>query len=291
MKLLVLGADGQLGRELAQMCAQRGLAATFCRRSDCDVGDRDDVVAAFDATTPTVAINAAAYTNVDKAETEPKLAYRANHEGPANLAMVSASRKIPLIHVSTDYVFDGSKAGPYLESDAVAPLGIYGLSKEAGEREVRKIQEWHVIVRTAWVYGRFGQNFLKTMLNLAKTRQSWGVVNDQIGTPTASQDLALAVLTAAEQAEAGVAKWGTYHFAGQGEATWYDFAEEILDAQRSFSERRPSVVAITTEDYPTPARRPRNSRLNSELFASTFGVRAAPWRDRVVETVGVLARS
>jgi dTDP-4-dehydrorhamnose reductase len=291
VKVLILGCDGQLGRELSQLCTQRKLTAAFYRRSDCDIAEKAQVVAAFAATMPNAVINAAAYTNVDQAEAEPGLAFRANREGPANLASAAAAHGIPLIHVSTDFVFDGSKARPYVETDAVAPLNVYGLSKEAGEREVRRLQERHVIVRTSWLYGRYGRNFLKTMLGLASTRENWGVVNDQIGTPTASQDLALAVLAAAEQAAAGVAKWGTYHFAGAGEATWFDFAGEILEVQRRFCDRRPSIAALSTEEYPTLARRPRNSRLNSDRFASTFGVRAAPWRDRVFETVRMLARS
>lgn len=285
MKLLVLGAQGQLGQELAALCAMRGIAARLMTRRECDVADASQILAALESTRPSVVVNAAAYTKVDQAEKEISLAQRANCEGPAILAEASANLGVPLIHVSTDYVFDGSKSSAYVETDPVMPLGVYGLSKEAGERAIRVVQNRHIIVRTAWVYGTYGRNFLKTMLDLAATREGWGVVNDQVGNPTGTADLAVALLAAAEKTSRDSSCWGTYHFAGQGDATWFEFAEEIVAAQAAFTGRRPALRAIATEDYPTPARRPRNSRLNSDLFASVFGVRALPWRERTRDVV------
>jgi dTDP-4-dehydrorhamnose reductase len=288
VKLLIFGIGGQLGQELAALCEQRGLNAILCARSQCDVTDIDQVVAVYRNARPSVVINAAAYTNVDRAEAEPELSYQVNRDGPKILAEVSSDRGVPLVHVSTDFVFDGSKAGAYLETDAVAPLGVYGLSKEAGEAEIRKRQDRHLIVRTGWVYGRFGRNFLKTMLDLSATRDGWSVVNDQVGTPTAASDLASALLIAAEKAFKNETKWGTYHFAGETEATWYDFAKGIVLVQSEFTARSPSVSPISSKDYPTAARRPLNSRLNSDLFATHFGARGGSWQDRVPEIVRAL---
>ncbi len=285
MKPLVLGAQGQLGQELATLCVARRIAATLLPRQECDISNLGQIRAAIDSTRPSVIINAAAYTKVDQAENEPGLAQRANRDGPAMLAQASADLGVPLIHVSTDYVFDGSKPSAYVETDPVMPLGIYGLSKEAGERAIRSVQRRHVIIRTAWVYGIHGRNFLKTMLDLAASREGWGVVNDQVGNPTATADLAEALLTAAEKTSWDDTSWGTYHFAGQGDATWFEFAEEIVASQAAFTGKRPALKAIATEEFPTPARRPRNSRLNSDLFASVFGVRALPWRERTREVV------
>lgn len=285
MKPLVLGAQGQLGQELATLCAARRIAATLLPRQECDISNLGQIRAAIDSTRPSVIINAAAYTKVDQAENEPGLAQRANRDGPAMLAQASADLGVPLIHVSTDYVFDGSKPSAYVETDPVMPLGIYGLSKEAGETAIRSVQRRHVIIRTAWVYGIHGRNFLKTMLDLAASREGWGVVNDQLGNPTATADLAQALVTAAEKTSRDDTCWGTYHFAGQGDATWFEFAEEIVASQAAFTGKRPALKAIATEEFPTPARRPRNSRLNSDLFASVFGVRALPWRERTREVV------
>ncbi|TWT12884.1 dTDP-4-dehydrorhamnose reductase [Reyranella sp. CPCC 100927] len=289
MTLLVFGASGQLGHEIGGAVASRNLAAVLLSRADADIADRAAVVSAVEEARPSVVINAAAYTKVDKAEDESEQAYRENRDGPALLAEVCATRGLPLIHVSTDYVFDGSKPTPYIETDPVAPLGVYGTSKEAGERAIRERLERHVILRTAWVYGVHGNNFLKTMLNLARTKESWGVVADQRGNPTATADLADAILIAAVRADGrsnGV--WGTYHFAGSGAATWHDFASEIVSAQAAVTGRQPEVRAITTADYPTRARRPANSCLDSTRFETVFGMKARPWAERTREVVAAL---
>ena len=221
-------------------------------------------------------INASAYTKVDRAETDEEAAFRANATGPEILAKACAAAGLPLIHVSTDYVFDGTKSGAYRESDPVAPLGVYGRSKSAGEEAIRRHLPQHVIVRTSWVYGIYGANFLKTILRLAGERDELRIVADQSGCPTSTADLAQALLAVAQALGEGRAVSGTYHLAGTGVTTWHGFASRIVEAQRPFTGRSPSVVPIRTEEYPTPAQRPANSELDSALFSRTFGYTARP---------------
>jgi len=288
VKLLILGANGQLGRELSELCKQRNVSAALATKAECDIADREHVAASLRLAAPDFVVNAAAYTQVDAAEKNVDLALRVNRDGAACLAECCAAINLPLIHISTDYVFDGAKSDPYDEQDEVSPVGAYGLSKEAGEREIRRRHAQHIILRTAWVYGRFGKNFLKTMMTLAATRDSLGVVSDQLGTPTATLDIAEAVLCVADKIVSSEAPWGTYHFAGAAEGSWHAFASDIVAEQARHTGRRPPVKAITSAEYPTPARRPPNSRLNSDLFASTFGYRARPWQERVPSIVDAL---
>jgi dTDP-4-dehydrorhamnose reductase len=208
--------------------------------------------------------------------------------GPENLARAAAEVDVPLLHVSTDYVFDGSKSGAYDEDDPVAPLGAYGRTKEEGERRVRAAHPKHVILRTSWVYGAHGNNFLKTMLRLSREREELRVVADQRGCPTATLDIARALLAAEASATAARAGWGTYHFAGTGVTTWHGFASEIVSAAARLGGRSIPVHAIGTKDYPTPARRPANSELDSSRFAAAFGYKSPPWQDRTQEVVRVL---
>lgn len=270
------------------MCTSRGLPAALVSKACCDIADPQQVISTLKTVCPDVVVNAAAYTQVDAAESNAELALRVNRDGPSVLAELSAASKLPLIHISTDYVFDGTKSTPYVEQDEIRPTGTYGFSKEAGEREVRRKQAHHIILRTAWVYGRFGKNFLKTMMNLAATRDSLAVVDDQFGTPTATVDIAEAVLCATIKIASGENPWGTYHFAGAAEGSWHAFASDIVAEQAKYSGRRPPVRALTTAEYPTAARRPPNSRLNSDLFTSAFGYRAKPWQERVPSIVEAL---
>lgn len=286
--ILLFGAGGQLGRELSALAAERGVPLIGLTRAEGDITNASTVAAALQAHRPALVVNAAAYTAVDRAESQTLAAFAVNAEGPAILAEATAGAGIPLLHVSTDYVFDGSKPGPYLESDPVTPLGVYGASKAEGEASLRALQPRHVILRTAWVYGIHGANFLKTMLRLAGERDVLRVVADQRGCPTATCDLAEAILAVHAALQGGAEPWGTYHFTGQGETSWHGFAEAIVEAQARFSGRRPVVEAITTVDYPTPARRPANSVLDSSRFASTFGYRARPWQERVSEVAASL---
>lgn len=290
-RILLFGAGGQLGREIVALAAERGIELTALGHAELDISDPVAVARALEAARPDALINAAAYTAVDKAESEPDLAARINAFAPGLIAERCARYRTPLVHVSTDYVFDGAKRGAYVEADPVAPLGVYGRTKAAGEAAMRAAYDRHVIVRTSWVYGVHGNNFLKTMLRLAGERDQLRVVADQHGCPTATRDLAEAVLAAALAAASGDARWGTYHFAGRGVTTWHGFASAIVAAAEPNTGRKPQVTPITTADYPTPASRPKNSELASDLFERAFGVRAAPWEQRTREVVDrLLAR-
>ena len=287
--LLVFGAAGQVGQELMALAHARRIDAVGLTRANVDIRDAKAVDAAVEAATPGLVVNAAAYTAVDKAESEPDLAESVNRDAAGAIARAAARRGCPVLHISTDYVFDGSKPDAYVEDDLVCPLGVYGRTKADGEAAVRAENPRHVILRTAWVYGRYGANFLKTMLRLAAERDRLRVVADQRGCPTATADIAAAILAV----DAGLAKdrslAGTFHFAGTGATTWHGFAEAIVAAQAPTTGKRPPVDAIATADYPTPAKRPANSELDSSRFAASFGYRAQGWRERTIETVGLLA--
>ncbi len=286
--ILVFGAAGQLGHEVMTHATARAIAAIGYDRANADVTDFAAVRAAIRTVNPRLVLNAAAYTAVDRAETEPEAAYAANAAGAETVARAAALQQVPLIHLSTDYVFDGTKRGAYAETDPIAPLGVYGKTKAAGEAMVRQANPHHFILRTAWVYGRFGANFLKTILRLSRERDELRIVADQHGCPTATQDLAEAVFAIDRALAGGIGAPGIYHFAGDGATSWHGFASVIVEAQAPATGRRPKVSAIATADYPTPARRPANSELDSSLFASVFGYRARDWQTRVRETVEML---
>lgn len=277
--ILVFGGNGQLGQELAHASAARHVTLVAVSRHEADIADADAVHRALATHTPQLVVNAAAYTKVDLAETEVEAARQGNEIGPRILAQACAAAGVPLIHISTDYVFDGIKSGAYVETDPIAPSGSYGRSKAAGEDAVRAACPHHVIIRTAWVFGAFGSNFLKTMLRLAATRDELRVVADQRGCPTSTTSLADAILTIAPRLIDGEDVWGTYHFAGTGVTTWHGFASRIVAAQAPLTGRTPRVTPITTAEYPTPARRPANSALDCTKFARVFGVRARPWEE------------
>jgi dTDP-4-dehydrorhamnose reductase len=286
--LLIVGAKGQLGRELCAEANERAVAVLAVGRDELDITRDEAVRRLVNAAAPRAIINAAAYTAVDRAESETEAAYAINALGPEHLASAAAELNIPLLHVSTDYVFDGTHAGAYTEADPVAPLGAYGRTKEEGERRVRAAHSKHIILRTSWVYGIFGNNFLKTMLRLSRERDELRVVADQRGCPTATIDIARALLAAESALSAGRAAWGTYHFAGAGVTTWHGFAREIVEAAAHAGGRTVPVAAIATKDYPTPARRPANSELDSNRFAAIFGYRSPRWQERTREVVEAL---
>ncbi|WP_428032764.1 dTDP-4-dehydrorhamnose reductase [Ancylobacter sp.] len=288
-RLLLVGAGGQVGREIADQAGAFELVALD--HAGLDITDAAALGRALATARPDVVINAAAYTAVDRAESEPERAHRINAVAPGLIAEACAKQGAALIHLSTDYVFDGTKQGAYVESDPVAPLGVYGASKEAGERAVRAGLARHLIVRTSWVYGVHGANFLKTMLRLAAERDRLTIVADQRGCPTATIDIAQGLLAAAGPLAAGTLAPGTYHLAGSGATSWFDFAGAIITRAGTHTGRTPEIVPITTEDYPTPARRPANSELSSAAFAQASGYRAAPWQDRVIEVVDQLLAS
>ena len=285
MKLLVLGAGGQVGHELCRLASPPGYRLAAADRDEIDITQNDQVIAAVARERPDIVVNAAAYTAVDRAESEPEAAWAVNWAGPANLAGACRKAGIPLVHMSTDYVFDGEKSGAYGEEDPVAPLGVYGESKEAGDRAVREALKEHVILRTAWVYSAHGHNFVKTMLRLAGERPVLRVVADQQGSPTSAADIAKAIGAIVQQLAAGNRRWGTYHFTGGGSVTWHGFAEAIFAEAAPWRGPPPLVEAIATADYPTPARRPANSVLDCTKIGQAFGIASRPWRAALADVI------
>lgn len=243
---------------------------------------------ALSAYQPVLIVNAAAYTNVDRAESESDLAFAVNSDGPDNLAGACAKANLPFIHISTDYVFDGQKKSPYIETDQVAPLGVYGKSKEQGEKMVRSRTEKHIILRTSWLYGVHGNNFVKTMLRLGREKKTIRVVSDQYGCPTSAADLAATVLIIAGLIISISPKiiWGTYHYCGQGITTWHEFAEAVFKiAGRHDAMKVEKIEPIKTIDYPTSAKRPLFSALDCSLIEKSLGIKAKSWHESLKLTI------
>jgi dTDP-4-dehydrorhamnose reductase len=283
--LLLFGAGGQLGREVVDRARQTGVLVAARTRAEIDIADSAMVQRALEQVGPAIVVNAAAYTKVDLAEAEAEQALRANAVAPGVLAAACAALDIPLVHLSTDYVFDGSKPSAYQESDPVKPLNVYGASKAAGEEAIRQACGRHLILRTSWVFGRHGMNFVKTVLRLSAERDRISIVTDQHGCPTAAADLAEAILALAPAVVGGDVPSGTYHFAGEEATTWHDFAQEIVARQAPLTGRRPTIVPITTAEFAAQAPRPQNSRLDSSKFRATFPVRTRPWQQHVRDLV------
>ena len=283
--ILVTGGTGQVAHALERLAGGRAMLRVGRPGFDFDHPER--VRPALREVAPSVIVNAAAYTAVDKAESEPDAADRANHLGPALLAAYCAEVGIPLIHISTDYVFDGLKGTPYVEADATSPTGVYGATKLAGERAVTASGARAVVLRTSWVYAASGRNFVLTMLNAAKKTSTLRVVADQRGCPTAADDLAAAILAIADRLATGWddALGGVYHAAGSGEATWHGLAEAVFARAERHGLARPTVTPIATADWPTPARRPPDSRLDCGKLRLAFGLVLPDWRDSVDRTV------
>ena len=278
--ILIAGRNGQVARCLRELAAARGVTAVALGRRELDLETHDGVDKVVAALAPSVIINAAAYTAVDQAETQEASAFSINRDGAAALAAIATRMNIPFVHLSTDYVFDGSKQGPYDENDIPAPLNVYGASKLAGEIAVLSACPFATVIRSAWIYSPYGSNFVRTMQRLSDTRPIVKVVDDQRGNPTSAFDLAAAILQIAQQSrtvERG-AMAGIYHLAGQGEATWHSFAAAIFDWFGRSGLPVPRLEAISTEEYPTPACRPRNSRLDSSKAERVFGIRLPSWR-------------
>jgi dTDP-4-dehydrorhamnose reductase len=282
MRVLVIGHQGMLAQELGPCLARVGFTIMSRGRPEVDITRTFSVRQALVDAQPDMLINASAYTAVDQAELEPDAALAVNRDGVARLAALCREVGIPLLHMSTDYVFDGSASRPYCEDDRVAPLGMYGRSKWEGEEAVRRCHPEHVIVRTAWLYGCHGQNFVKTMLRFAHEREQLRVVDDQYGCPTWSRDLAAALVTICQRIVQGRDRvpWGTYHFCGAGQTTWYDFARAIIEEAKAFESLRvQEVVPIPTTAYPTPAKRPTYSVLDCSKIQSAFHIKPRPWRE------------
>lgn len=281
MKILVTGSNGQVGsclvKRLKQMPEIKFLAVD---REQLDITDFEAVNKLIDEFKPDAIINAAAHTAVDKAEQEVELSYAINRDGPQFLAQAANSVGATILHISTDYVFAGDKVGEYVETDELAPQGIYGKSKLAGELAVAAACPRHIIMRTAWVFCETGNNFVKTMLRLAQSRDELGVVADQFGGPTYAGDIANTLIEMAKALYAGNTHYGIYHFSGLPHVSWYQFACQIFKqakAQNLFSKDM-QVNAITSDQYPTPAKRPANSKLDCRKIEHTFGVKPSDWQ-------------
>lgn len=285
MRILVFGTTGQLARELSRR-APEGVAVQAIGRDVADLTDPAACAAVVAAAKADIILNAAAYTAVDQAETDPKTADLVNGEAPGAMARAAAARGLPFLHVSTDYVFDGAGTRPWREDDPVAPLGAYGASKLLGERRVAEAGGQAVILRTAWVFSAHGKNFVKTMLRVGAEREVLSVVDDQRGGPTAAADIADALFTIAAAFGKGRGVPGIYHFAGAPTVSWADFAEAIFAA--SSLPRKPVVNRIPSWDYPTPAKRPGNSALDCSLLARTYGITQPDWRKSLADVIGEL---
>lgn len=285
MKILIAGKNGQVGRCLVELLeAQTELTFLALGREQLDITDPiqvDKIVSEFQ---PDIIINAAAYTAVDKAEQECDLATAINRDGPHNLAHAANKINAAIIHISTDYVFAGDSLESYAESDNTNPQGEYGLSKLSGEQAVAKACSRHIIIRTAWVFGEHGNNFVKTMLRLAKTRDTLSVVADQFGGPTYAGDIANAILKITKQIARDRSAYGIYHFSGFPHVSWHTFAETIFDIAlvQDILDQPIRVNPIKTLDYPTPAKRPANSRLNCDKIHNVFDIEQSDWQAALV---------
>ena len=283
--ILVFGGQGQLGQELVARARANGVALTALGRKDADVTDPKAIAHAVVRVRPSLIVNAAGYNRVDKAETDRAAAQRANALGAGIVAAAAKRAGLPVVHISSDFVFDGKKIGLYREDDPIAPLNVYGRSKARGEESVRNTQPHHLILRTAWLYGAYGTNFLKKILQLAVDRDVIDVVGDQHGSPTSATDLSQAILIVAEAIDRRQAAWGTYHIAGTGWTSRHAFATAIVAAQAPFTKRNPTVNAVATSTLLAAAARPANSPLDSSKFAEAFGFRAVDWKTGAERTV------
>lgn len=280
MRLVVTGLTGQVSRALQELRAA-DIEIIPVGRPALDLAKPESVLPALRAAAPDIIVNAAAYTQVDAAERDTIAAHAANHEGAGAVAAAAAALNAPLIHLSTDYVFDGTKGAPYAETDAPNPLGVYGASKLAGERAVAETQPHHVILRLSWVYGPHGHNFVRTMLRLAGERDSVRVVGDQHGAPTCSTDIATAIAAIARRLAAAPEDarfWGVHHLGAGGATTWADFAEAIFAEAGARGGASARVERISTAEFNAAAKRPACSLLDSEKAARIFGVRLPEWR-------------
>lgn len=282
MRVLITGGQGQVGCCLTKQLSEYDSAIVLSLdKEDLDITSQDAVRAITQDFQPTIIINAAAHTAVDKAEDEVELSYAINRDGPKFLAEAAQEVGAAILHISTDYVFEGNKDGKYRETDITNPQGVYGASKLAGEEAVELACDKHIILRTAWVFGEHGNNFVKTMLQLGATRDELSVVGDQFGGPTYAGDIANALIDIAKRISQGESiEYGIYHYSGLPHVNWYQFAGEIFDSAvvQGVLTKKPNLISITTEQYPTPAKRPSNSRMSTQKITDAFNIEASDWK-------------
>ncbi|MCP2136101.1 dTDP-4-dehydrorhamnose reductase [Rhizobium sp. SLBN-94] len=292
MRLAVTGKNGQVVSAL-QALASADLEIVALGRPELDLAQPETVLQALRDAKPDVVVSAAAYTAVDKAESEPELAFAVNRDGARAVAQAANELGVPIIHLSTDYVFDGTKATAYVETDAIGPMSVYGLSKLEGENTVAENTPNHAILRTAWVYSEYGNNFVKTMLRLGESRDEINVVADQFGCPTSANDIASAIVEIARQlsADSSPRLRGVFHLSGTGETNWANFAKQIFAFSAENGGKPMIVHDIVTAQYPTPAKRPANSRLDCSKLEEVFGIRLPAWQTSTRAVVTALAQS
>ena len=290
MKAFITGGTGQVGTELVRRADSWNFDIVAPNRVELNLLDETEVYSQLDQTRPDIVVNSAAFTAVDAAETESDAAFQVNRDAVRIVADSCTQLSIPIIHLSTDYVFDGTKAGTYDESDLICPIGVYGKSKEAGEVVVREISGKHVILRTSWVYAAHGNNFVKTMLRIGKERQKLNVVNDQFGTPTFAGDIADAIFSIANKVlDHNTSQfWGTYHYTAKGWTTWKGFAEVIFEKASTWLLNKPYVKGIPSSQYPTAAKRPSNSVLNCSKIDLKFRPPRRHWQEGLDEVLSEL---
>ncbi|WP_045460496.1 dTDP-4-dehydrorhamnose reductase [Vibrio hyugaensis] len=285
MRVLITGCNGQVGHCLTEILTNtENVSLLAVDREDLDITVREAVRNIVKDFKPTIIINAAAHTAVDKAEDEVELSFAINRDGPQFLAEAAQEVGAAILHISTDYVFEGNKAGEYVENDATNPQGVYGASKLAGEIAVAEVCDKHVILRTAWVFGEHGNNFVKTMLRLAATRNELSIVGDQFGGPTYAGDIAKVLVEITKHISNGESmEYGVYHYSGLPHVSWYEFANRIFDnaVEQGILRNKPTLSSITTKQYPTPAKRPSNSTLSSKKITNAFAINASDWKKAI----------
>lgn len=280
LRIAVTGREGQVATALLRAKASdASIDVVTVGRPELDLAKHETIAPAIAAVRPDIVVNAAAYTTVDRAESEEDLAFAVNAYGAGAVAEAAADLGTPVIQISTDYVFDGTKDAPYVETDATGPLSVYGASKLAGEQAVAAANPRHVILRTSWVYSAGGANFLLSMLRLARQRPGLRIVDDQHGSPTHADDVAEGIVAVARKLAVGEGASGIFHMTAAGETTWCGFARAIMEESAARGGPSVPVEPITTADYPTPAKRPKNSRLDCTAIAESYGVRLPPWRE------------
>ncbi len=291
MKIVIFGGAGQLGSDFQRMARLEGIDVISCDLPEIDITAEAQVLDAVKHHSPDIVINAAAYTAVDKAEQEAKIAYAVNRDGAKNCAIACQKVQIPLIHISTDYVFNGENTNPYTETDEVFPIGVYGQSKWEGECAVRELLDKHLIIRISWVFGFYGQNFVKTMQRLARERDELSIVGDQYGCPTATRALSYALIKIARTAIDNAGPWGTYHYSCAPPTNWYEFAKVIIAETKQYETLKvKNIKSISTQEYPTPAQRPVNSIMDCRKIKKDYAIEQVSWKEELKQVVQELCK-